>query len=107
MTRFKKRIKKFIKDYRLKDWSFMDFVCLALWAVLMVVVSLALVASIVIVNVLGFTHASEEGVLAVTIVIDFAVLFVVAVNIDNWLDERDRKKSGLSREEFYGGIVIR
>ena len=41
------------------------------------------------------------------IVFDVLCLLLGLVGIDNWLDERDRKKSGLSREEFYGRIVIR
>lgn len=96
MTRFKKCIKKFIKD-----WKFMDFVCLALLAVLMVASYLIVVVGIIIMNV----HASNRGALPVMIAIDAVVLLVAGFCIDGWLDERDRKKRGLPRHiepEFPG-----
>ena len=102
MTRFK----KFIKDYRLKDWKFMDFVRLALVAVLMVASSLVAVSGmvygIILLNVWGFTNASNEGgSLSATVMIDIILLAIVVVivgaQIEDWLDERRRKKYGLPR----------
>ena len=71
--------------------------------VLLVVSSLGAVGAFISMNILGFMSGNGA---AISIVIVFDVLCLL-VGIDNWLDERDRKKSGLSREEFYGHIIIR
>lgn len=102
MTRFK----KFIKDYRLKDWKFMDFVYLALLTVLLVVFSLMMVAFIIIVNVAGFTDTSGRSLWVVAIVFDIILLLVTAVCISDWLDERDRKKRGLPKPDYTEVKVI-
>ena len=84
----------------------MDFVYLAFLTVLLVVFSLVLVASIVIVNVLVFTHASDRGVLAVMIASDVILLLLAAILIDNWLDERHRKKRGLPKSDYYTEVKV-
>ncbi len=103
MTRFK----KFIKDYRFKGFSLMDldFVDSVLWAVLIVASWLVAVVGIIIVNVVGFTNASNGGLLLATIVLDAALLLIVAICIYTLPPEGHRKKHSLPRHtesEFLG-----
>lgn len=91
MTKFK----RFIKNFRLKE-----FVYLALLTVLLVVFSLVMVAIIIIVNVLGFTDTSGRSLWVVAIVFDVILLFVAAVCTSDWLDERNRKKHGLPKPDY-------
>lgn len=83
----------------------MDFVYLALLTVLMAVFSLMMVAIIIIVNVAGFTDTSGRSLWVVAIVFDIILLLVAGFCIDGWLDERDRKKRGLSKSDYYNTEV--
>ena len=76
MTRFKK---------------FKEFVVLALWAVLMVALSLVVVYGIILINVSGFTNASR-GALTATIVFDIALPLAVVICISDSLTEIRRKQ---------------
>ena len=96
MTKFKKFM----------DSKFMDFMYGLFLTVLLVVSSLGAVGAFISMNILGFMSGNGAG-LSIVIVFDVLCLLLGLVGIDNWLDERDRKKSGLSREEVYGHIIIR
>lgn len=95
MTRFK----KFIKDYRLKDWKFIDFVYLALLTVLLVVCSLGAVGAFISMNILGFMSGNGAAI-SIVIVFDVILLLVTAVCTSDWLDERNRKKRGLPKPDY-------
>jgi len=96
MTKFKKFM----------DSKFMDFMYGLFLTVLLVVSSLGAVGAFISMNILGFMSGNGAAI-SIVIVFDVLCLLLGLVGIDNWLDERDRKKSGLSREEFYGHIIIR
>lgn len=84
----------------------MDFMYLALLTVLLVVFSLGAVGAFISMNILGFMSGNGAAI-SIVIVFDVICLLLGLVGIDNWLDERDRKKNGLSREEFYDRVAIR
>lgn len=97
MTRFKR-----LKDFSLADFDFIDSVLLA---VLIVASCLVAVVGIIIVNVVGFTNASNEGFLVATIVFDAVLLLIVAIFIYTLSPEGHRKKHSLPRHtesEFPG-----
>ena len=96
MTKFKKFM----------DSKFMDFMYGLFLTVLLVVSSLGAVGAFISMNILGFMSGNGAAI-SIVIVFDVLCLLLGLVGIDNWLDERDRKKSGLSCEEFYGHIIIR
>ena len=100
MTRFK----RFIKDYRLKDFELKDFVYLALLTFLLVVFSLGAVGAFISMNILGFMSGNGAAI-SIVIVFDVICLLLSLVGIDNWLNERDRKKRGLSKQDYYNTEV--
>ena len=93
MTRFKKCMELAYRAYLIID------------AAVTVVLLLVIAGIFIFINVQGFTSGNGAE-LSIVIVIDVLCLLLGLVGIDDWLDERDRKKSGLSREEFYGRIAI-
>ena len=84
----------------------MESVCLAFLTAALVVLSPVIVGLFIFIHVRGYT-AGNGAELSIVIVFDVICLLLVYIAIDYWLDERDRKKNGLSREEFYDRVAIR
>ena len=56
-------------------------------------------------NILGFMSGNGAAI-SIVIVFDVILLLVTAVCISDWFDERDRKKHGLLKPDYYEFKVI-
>ena len=89
MTKFKKFM----------DSKFMDFMYGLFLTVLLVVSSLGAVGAFISMNILGFMSGNGAAI-SIVIVFDVLCLLLGLVGIDNWLDERDRKRVGYHARSF-------